>query len=126
MSAPSGTTAPVEISIASPAPSVREAGRPAAARSTIGNVPGRSAALTAYPSIDELGNGGRSTSEATGDAEDAARSRLERHVFGRKRLGVREDGGERVGDGQQRAHDRTLHKARSADHRRAPRGTLAA
>ena len=64
-SAPSGTTAPVEISIASPAPRLRCAGWPAAEWPTTGSTPGVSPARTAYPSIDELGKGGRSTTELT-------------------------------------------------------------
>ena len=67
-SAPSGTTPPVEIAIASPAASGRVAGRPAAICSTTGSLPGRSPARTAKPSIAELGNGGRSTSACAGSA----------------------------------------------------------
>ena len=61
-SAPSGTTPPVEISIASPGRE-RRAGRAAGRRdgSTTARRPGASAARTANPSIAELGNGGRST-----------------------------------------------------------------
>ena len=46
-SAPSGTAPPVAIAIASPVASAVGAGRPAAIRNTIGNVPGASAARTA-------------------------------------------------------------------------------
>ena len=46
-SAPSGTTAPVEISIASPVPRARCAGRPAAEWPTTGSTPGVSPARTA-------------------------------------------------------------------------------
>src|SRR5665647_1843615 len=60
-SAPSGMTPPVEIAIASPAARGRPAGRPAATCPTTGSRPGRSPARTAYPSIAELANGGRST-----------------------------------------------------------------
>src|SRR6266545_1754739 len=60
-SAPGGTTPPVAIAIASPSPSSRDAGRPAAIRSTTTKLPGVSAARTANPSIAELGNGGKST-----------------------------------------------------------------
>jgi len=67
-SAPSGTTPPVEIDIASPAARGRSAGRPAAICATIGSRPGRSAARTAYPSIAELANGGRSTIARAGSA----------------------------------------------------------
>src|SRR4029077_1796048 len=76
VSAPAGTTPPVEISIASPVASVRASGRPAATLPTILRTPGTSTALTAYPSMDELGNGGRSTCEQTCSARilPAARS----------------------------------------------------
>ena len=67
-SAPSGTTPPVEIAIASPGASGRSAGRPAATCPTTGRRPGRSAARTAYPSIAELANGGRSTTARAGSA----------------------------------------------------------
>src|SRR5437667_7667219 len=60
-SAPAGTTPPVAIAIASPAPSSRAAGRPAAMRATTGRRPGVSSERTAKPSIAELGKGGRST-----------------------------------------------------------------
>src|SRR5690348_13838024 len=52
-SAPSGTTPPVAIAIASPVASARAAGAPAAIQSTTGSVPGVSATRTAKPSIDE-------------------------------------------------------------------------
>ena len=68
VSAPAGTTPPVEISIASPTSSSDVAGRPAADRSTTRNLPGRSAALTAYPSIAELRNGGRSIGDTAASA----------------------------------------------------------
>jgi dolichol-phosphate mannosyltransferase len=60
-SAPSGTTPPVAIAIASPASSFFSAGTPAAIRATTGSRPGVSPERTAKPSIAELGNGGRST-----------------------------------------------------------------
>src|SRR5438034_305972 len=53
-SAPSGTTPPVAIPIASPAANARGAGTPAAIRATTGNRPGVSAARTANPSIAAL------------------------------------------------------------------------
>ena len=67
-SAPSGTTPPVEISIASPSARARVAGCPAATRATTGNRPGRSVERSAYPSMADEGNGGRSTSARTGSA----------------------------------------------------------
>src|SRR5581483_6253718 len=67
-SAPSGTTAPVEISIASPGPRTTPAGRPAADAPTTDSRPGRSELRTAKPSIAELGKGGRSTSALAGAA----------------------------------------------------------
>ena len=95
-SAPSGTTPPVAIPIASPGASGLGAGRPAAIRATTGNRPGVSAARTAKPSIAELGNGGRSTvaraasastrpaASASGTGSDGsgvARSRIRRARF---------------------------------------------
>src|SRR5581483_10922589 len=65
-SAPSGTTPPVAIAIASPVSSGRVAGRPAAMRNTTGRRPGASSARSANPSIAELGNGGRSTTAHAG------------------------------------------------------------
>src|SRR6266550_3076737 len=67
-SAPSGTTPPVAIAIASPAASGRDAGTPAAMRATTGSTPGASAARRAKPSIAELGNGGRSTTARASSA----------------------------------------------------------
>ena len=59
-SAPSGTTPPVAIAIASPGPSGPSAGTPAATAPTIGSSPGVSVARSAKPSIAELGKRGRS------------------------------------------------------------------
>src|SRR5437773_12088668 len=67
-SAPAGTTPPVAIAIASPAPSSRAAGRPAAIRATTGKRPGVSSERTAKPSIAELGKGGRSTTARASSA----------------------------------------------------------
>ena len=67
-SAPSGTTPPVEIAIASPGASGRSAGRPAAIRSTTGKVPGVSVERSANPSIAELGKRGRSIAANAGSA----------------------------------------------------------
>src|SRR3954454_7621001 len=61
LSAPCGTTAPVEMATAEPGSSCASNGRPAADSPAIRNVPGRSAARTAKPSIAELANGGKST-----------------------------------------------------------------
>src|SRR2546422_7191467 len=60
-SAPSGTTPPVAIAIASPASRDRGAGTPAAIRATTGRRPGVSRERSAKRSIAELGKGGRST-----------------------------------------------------------------
>ena len=67
-SAPSGTTAPVEMAAAQPSSSRPSKGRPAADSPTIRSVAGRSAARTAKPSIAELANGGRSTRALTSSA----------------------------------------------------------
>ena len=67
-SAPWGTTAPVEMATAPPASSGPPNGVPAADSPTMRNVPGRSAARTAKPSIAELANGGRSTRARTSSA----------------------------------------------------------
>src|SRR5947208_1555313 len=57
-SAPSGTTPPVAIAIASPDWSACTAGRPAAISSTTGSRPGVSSDLTANPSIAALAHPG--------------------------------------------------------------------
>src|SRR5262249_9372234 len=67
-SAPSGTTPPVAIAIASPASSARPAGLPAAIRSATGSVAGTSPDRIAKPSIAEAGNGGRSPADDAGSA----------------------------------------------------------
>ncbi len=73
-SAPSGTIAPVEIAIASPAARARVAGCPARDSSTTSRRAGRSpapavsAARTAYPSIAELSNPGTESALVTSSA----------------------------------------------------------
>ena len=94
-SAPSGTAPPVAIRIASPGPSGRVAGAPAAIRATIGKRPGVSADRTANPSIAELGNGGRSTTRAGGLGEHAAGGMTERDRLHGQRADALED--ERLG-----------------------------
>ena len=77
-----------------------------------------SAARTAKPSIDELGNGGRSTERDGGLGEDPPGGLRQRHALGGQRLGPRQDRRERLVDGQERGHD--------APRYLRPRGTLAA
>lgn len=67
-SAPVGTTPPVDTAIASPDRSTSPLGRPAAASPTIARVPGTSSTRIAYPSMLELGNGGRSIAATAGSA----------------------------------------------------------
>src|SRR3989442_7907247 len=67
-SAPSGTTPPVAIAIASPASRDRGAGTPAAIRATTGRRPGVSRERSAKPSIAELGKGGRATAACASSA----------------------------------------------------------
>jgi len=91
-SAPSGTTPPVAIAIASPGPSARGAGTPAAILAATGSVPGESAALSANPSIAELGKGGRSTAALAGSARTrpaACSSRTVSAASGRARSMIR-------------------------------------
>ena len=67
-SAPSGTAPPVEIAIASPGASARARRHTGRDPKTTGRRPGVSSARSAYPSIAELGNGGRSTRAVTSSA----------------------------------------------------------
>ena len=80
-SAPSGTTPPVEMSIASPAPSVRVAGRPAATLPTMRSVPG----VSRGPDGEAVHRGARERRQvdARGDrlGEHAAGRSLERHAL---------------------------------------------
>ena len=65
--APSGTSAPVEIAIASPWRTVAPAGCPARDSATTSSSAG-SPAITAYPSMAELSNGGTEIWLATSSA----------------------------------------------------------
>ena len=103
-SAPSGTTPPVAIPIASPAPSGRGAGFPAATCATIGSVPGVSAARRANPSIAELGKRGRSIAARASSASTRhAASAIATGSPG-QRPRAREDLRERVLDGDGIGH----------------------
>ncbi len=103
-SAPSGTTPPVAIAIASPSDSGRGAGLPAATRATMGSVPGVSAARSANPSIAELGKRGRSIAARASLGEHAARRLLQRDRLRGQRPDAREDLREGVVDGDGIGH----------------------
>ena len=90
-SAPAGSTAPVEIAIASPAPSSRPAGWPARDSSTIRSRrgvsagPSVSAARTANPSIAELSKPGTSSAATIASARIRPRASFSPTASDRKR-----------------------------------------
>ena len=101
--APSGTSAPVEIAIASPWRTVAPAGCPARDSATTSSSAG-SPAITAYPSMAELSNGGTEIWLATVLGQHAAERLGQSHFFGRQRLHGLEHQPARLGYGDQIPH----------------------
>ena len=103
VSAPSGTTAPVEISIASPGVERlrRRAGLQRHGRRSRAHREGRQSA-TAYPSIDELAKRRHVDGETRPSAATRPAACCEHHPLRGKRLGARENAGEGLVDGKQR------------------------
>ena len=111
-SAPSGTTPPVAIPIASPGCSGCAAGRPAATRKTTGSTPGVSAARTANPSIALARERRQVDHRARRLGEHATRRPLERDRLRRQRRGALEHEALGFLESQELGHDRRIPYAR--------------